>query len=41
MEVVKHFPHKKVSWDLTEKKQVNRGEYNFNGINQDLSKILS
>ena len=34
--------HKKVSQDLTEKKaRLNQDEYNFKGINRDLSKILS
>ena len=36
------YPHKKVSRDLTEKKaRFNRDMYNFNGINRDLSEILS
>ena len=36
------FPRKKVSQDLTEKKaRFNWDDYNFNGINRDLSEILS
>ena len=36
------FPRKKVSQDLTEKKaRFNWDDYNFNGINRDLSEVLS